>query len=108
MSAPETFTPATLAAASFVGPQLGVLGDPIAHSLSPAMHGAALAALGPTHPELAGWRYHRLHVTAAELPAALRTLHAKGFVGLNLTGRIRCRPSDSSSRCRPRPGAPRR
>lgn len=85
MSAPETLTPATLAAASFPGPQLGVLGDPIAHSLSPAMHGAALAALGPTHPELAGWRYHRLHVTAAELPAALRTLHAKGFVGLNLT-----------------------
>lgn len=85
MSAPETLTPATLAAASFPGPQLGVLGDPIAHSLSPAMHGAALAALGPTHPELAGWRYHRLHVTAAELPAALRALHAKGFVGLNLT-----------------------
>ena len=85
MSAPETLTPATLATATFRGPQLGVLGDPIAHSLSPAMHGAALAALGPTHPELAGWRYHRLHVTAAELPAALRTLHAKGFVGLNLT-----------------------
>ena len=85
MSAPETLTPATLAAATFAGPQLGVLGDPIAHSLSPAMHGAALAALAPTHPALAGWRYHRLHVAAAELPAALRTLHAKGFRGLNLT-----------------------
>lgn len=85
MNAPETLTLASLATATFPGPQLGVLGDPIAHSLSPAMHGAALAALGPTHPELAGWRYHRLHVTAAELPAALRTLHARGFVGLNLT-----------------------
>lgn len=85
MSAPETLTPATLASATFRGPQLGVLGDPIAHSLSPAMHGAALAALVPTHPELAGWRYHRLHIAAAELPAALRTLRAKGFVGLNLT-----------------------
>ena len=85
MSAPETLTPATLAAATFAGPQLGVLGDPIAHSLSPAMHGAALAALVPTHPALAGWRYHRLHIPAAELPAALRTLHAKGFRGLNLT-----------------------
>lgn len=85
MSAPETLTLATLADARFAGPQLGVLGDPIAHSLSPAMHGAALAELAPTHPALAKLRYHRLHITAAELPAALRTLHAKGFTGLNLT-----------------------
>jgi shikimate dehydrogenase len=85
MSAPETLTLATLARAAFTGPQLGVLGDPIAHSLSPAMHGAAIAELAPTHPSLAGLRYHRLHITAAELPAALRALHAKGFTGLNLT-----------------------
>ncbi|GBL42885.1 shikimate dehydrogenase [Verrucomicrobiota bacterium] len=85
MNAPETLTLASLATASFAGPQLGVLGDPIAHSLSPAMHGAALAALLPTHPELAGWRYHRLHITAAELAPALVRLHALGFTGLNLT-----------------------
>jgi shikimate dehydrogenase len=85
MSAPETLTLATLATATFTGPQLGVLGDPIAHSLSPAMHGAAIAELARTHPGLAGLRYHRLHIAAAELPAALRALHAHGFTGLNLT-----------------------
>ncbi|NBX34492.1 shikimate dehydrogenase [bacterium] len=85
MNAPETLTLASLAPATFTGPQLGVLGDPIAHSLSPAMHAAAIAELAATRPDLAGLRYHRLHITAAELPAALRELHAKGFTGLNLT-----------------------
>lgn len=85
MSVPETFTLALLREAEFDGPQLGVLGDPIAHSLSPAMHNAAIAALLPTHPGLAGLRYHRLHITAAELPLALPLLRNKGFIGLNLT-----------------------
>jgi shikimate dehydrogenase len=30
-------------------------------------------------------RYHRLHITAEELPEALTLLHAKGFAGVNLT-----------------------
>lgn len=85
MSAPETLTLTSLRTAEFAPGQLGVLGDPIAHSLSPAMHNAALAALLPTHPRLAGVRYHRLHITAEELPAALALLHAKGFAGVNLT-----------------------
>lgn len=85
MAAPETLTLATLRATSLAGPALGVLGDPIAHSLSPVMHNAAIAALTPAHPTVAGLRYHRLHITSEELPAALSLLHAKGFVGLNLT-----------------------
>jgi shikimate dehydrogenase len=85
MSAPDTLTLASLRTAEFAPGQLGVLGDPIAHSLSPAMHNAALATLVGTHPRLAGVRYHRLHITAAELPEALALLHAKGFAGLNLT-----------------------
>ena len=85
MSAPDTLTLASLRTTDFAPGQLGVLGDPIAHSLSPAMHNAALATLLPTHPRLAGVRYHRLHVTAEELPAALALLHAKGFAGVNLT-----------------------
>jgi shikimate dehydrogenase len=85
MSAPDTLTPASLRTTDFAPGQLGVLGDPIAHSLSPAMHDAALATLVPTHPRLAGVRYHRLHVAAEELPAALALLHAKGFAGVNLT-----------------------
>jgi shikimate dehydrogenase len=85
MSAPDTLTLASLRTTDFAPGQLGVLGDPIAHSLSPAMHNAALATLVGTHPRLAGVRYHRLHIVAEELPAALALLHAKGFAGVNLT-----------------------
>lgn len=85
MSAPDTLTLASLQTTVFAPGQLGVLGDPIAHSLSPVMHNAALATLVATQPQLAATRYHRLHITAAELPAALASLHAKGFAGVNLT-----------------------
>jgi shikimate dehydrogenase len=85
MSAPDTLTLASLRSTEFAPGQLGVLGDPIAHSLSPAMHNAAIATLLPTNPRLAGVRYHRLHITAEELPEALALLHAKGFAGVNLT-----------------------
>ena len=85
MSAPDTLTLADLRTRTFPHPQLGVLGDPIAHSLSPAMHNAALAALRSTHPHLASLSYLRVHITAAELPAALLRLRELGFAGLNLT-----------------------
>jgi shikimate dehydrogenase len=85
MSVPDTLTLASLRSTDFAPGQLGVLGDPIAHSLSPAMHNAALAQLVMTQPTLTGVRYHRLHITAEELPEALRLLHAKGFNGVNLT-----------------------
>lgn len=56
-----------------------VLGDPIAHSRSPAMQGAAFAALGLPHV------YVALRVSPADLPAALAGARALGFGGLNLT-----------------------
>jgi shikimate dehydrogenase len=49
------------------------------------MHNAAIAKLLPTNPRLTGVRYHRLHITAEELPEALSLLRAKGFAGVNLT-----------------------
>lgn len=57
----------------------GVLGDPVAHSRSPAMHGAAFAALGLPHG------YFAFHVAPAALPAALAGAKALAFGGLNLT-----------------------
>jgi shikimate dehydrogenase len=60
--------------------RVGILGWPVAHSRSPSMHNAALAALG-----LRDWRYQRLPVPPGLLAAAIRALGASGFVGANVT-----------------------
>ena len=61
-------------------PLLGVLGWPVAHSRSPAIHNAALAELG-----LAGWHYQRLPVPAALFEDTVGALGAAGFAGANVT-----------------------
>lgn len=70
---------------TFAGTPLAVLGHPIAHSLSPRMHNAALAAMAATNPAFATWRYFRFDVPPDRLPEALERLHAIGLHGLNLT-----------------------
>jgi len=69
----------------FPGTALAVLGHPVQHSLSPAMHNAALAAMTRDHGEFASWRYHRFDVPPEDLARALDLLHVRGFQGLNLT-----------------------
>jgi shikimate dehydrogenase len=61
-------------------PRLGVLGWPVAHSRSPAIHNAALASLG-----MAGWRYQRLPVPPRLFPETTRSLALSGFLGANVT-----------------------
>ena len=58
---------------------VGILGWPVDHSLSPAVHNAAFAALG------LDWVYVPLPVAPAELSAALGGLAALGFAGANVT-----------------------
>jgi shikimate dehydrogenase len=59
---------------------LGVCGWPVAHSRSPQMHNAALAAVG-----LDDWRYLRLPLPPELFAEAVRALPAAGFRGVNVT-----------------------
>ncbi len=58
---------------------VGLLGWPVEHSLSPAMHNAAFAALG------LDWAYVPLPVYPDHVGEALRGLRATGFAGANVT-----------------------
>ena len=58
---------------------VGIIGWPVSHSLSPAIHNAAFAALG------LDWVYVPLPVHPLQLSAALTGLGAMGFAGANVT-----------------------
>ncbi len=61
--------------------RLAVLGHPVGHSRSPAMHNAALAELG-----FAGeWSYEAIEVAPDELERRVREMPGEGFVGANVT-----------------------
>ena len=59
---------------------LGVAGWPVAHSRSPAMQNAALAAAG-----LDDWRYVALPLPPELFAETVRALPAAGFRGINVT-----------------------
>jgi shikimate dehydrogenase len=58
---------------------LGVIGHPVQHTFSPAMHGAALAATG------LDFAYVAFHVLPADLPAAIAGMRGLQIAGLNVT-----------------------
>ena len=58
---------------------LGVIGDPIGHTSSPAMHNAAIAALG------LDYAYVAFHVRPDELGQAIEGMRALQIAGLNVT-----------------------
>lgn len=62
-------------------PKLAILGQPISHSRSPAMHNAALAELGLA-PE---WSYEAIEVWPEELEDRVRAMPDEGFAGANVT-----------------------
>lgn len=59
--------------------RLAVLGSPVAHSLSPVMHNAALASLG------SDMRYAKIECPPEQLAEAIDLARSAEFIGLNLT-----------------------
>jgi shikimate dehydrogenase len=59
--------------------RFAVIGSPVEHSRSPAMHRAAFAALGMPHT------YEKLETPEADLPRRLQELRDGTFAGLNVT-----------------------
>jgi shikimate dehydrogenase len=61
--------------------RLAVLGHPVGHSRSPAMHNAALTELG-----LAGqWSYEAIDLAPDEFERGVRAMPEEGFAGANVT-----------------------
>lgn len=57
----------------------GLIGDPVAHSLSPSMHNAAFQALGIDA------RYELWHTVTVDLLLRIASLRAEGILGANVT-----------------------
>jgi shikimate dehydrogenase len=64
---------------ALVSRRFAVIGDPIAHSKSPAMHAAAYRALGLPHA------YEAIRATEADLASIVRKLREGALDGLNVT-----------------------
>lgn len=62
-------------------PRLAVLGHPVGHSRSPAIHNAALAALGMGEK----WSYEAIDVAPGDFEARVRAMPGEGFAGANVT-----------------------
>jgi shikimate dehydrogenase len=60
--------------------RVGVIGWPIAHSLSPVMHNAAFKALS-----MSDWRYNAIAIPPEEIGPGLERLRRQGYVGVNVT-----------------------
>jgi shikimate dehydrogenase len=79
--AKEVYTLADLQKWEEIAPpiRLGIFGDPVAHSLSPQIHNAALEA------SKIDMQYGRFQISPDELGEALKLIRALDFVGANLT-----------------------
>lgn len=85
MDREKTYSLEDLKTGEFTGTSLAVIGHPITHSISPAMHNAALAKLSETDERFKDWAYYRFDIHPKQLAEALPLFHKQNFRGLNLT-----------------------
>ena len=85
MDTEKTYTFKDLENIEFGGTPLAVVGHPIAHSISPAMHNAALAKLREVDRRFSDWNYFRFDIPPEQFAKSLDLFHKRGFSGLNLT-----------------------
>jgi shikimate dehydrogenase len=81
----KTYTLNDLGKVSFPGTPLAVIGHPIKHSVSPAMHNAALAEMQQANARFKDWAYYRFDIAPEDFAAAIPLFWQNNFLGLNLT-----------------------
>ena len=69
----------------FPGTPLAVIGHPIKHSVSPAMHNAAIAKLRSANSRFNDWAYYRFDIAPEDFAEAVPLFYKHNFLGLNLT-----------------------
>ncbi|HKK18899.1 MAG TPA: shikimate dehydrogenase [Opitutales bacterium] len=80
-----TYTVEDLGRINFSGTKLAVIGHPVRHSVSPAMHNAAMAKLRSRESRFNDWAYYRFDVPPEEFADAVPLFFEHNFLGLNLT-----------------------
>jgi len=85
MNTEFTYTLEDLGNLQFPGTPLAVIGHPIRHSVSPAMHNAAIAKLRQQNSRFNDWAYYRFDIAPEDFAAAVPLFYKNNFLGLNLT-----------------------
>ena len=80
-----TYTVDDLDRFDFAGKPLAVIGHPVKHSVSPAMHNAAIGKLRGRDSRFSDWAYYRFDVPPEDFAAAVPLFFEHNFLGLNLT-----------------------
>lgn len=80
-----TYTINDLGKYEFSGTKLAVVGHPVRHSVSPAMHNAAIGKLRARDSSFNDWAYYRFDVPPDEFADAVPLFYEHNFLGLNLT-----------------------
>ena len=81
MAAPHpdaVYSLADLNSWKFDGVALAVIGHPISHSISPAMHNAALACMVGVEEQFSRWRYFRFDIPPDDLGTSSTKSDLKG------------------------------